>query len=318
MCKWKLSTDDVTRRDRKGAYQDFLAAIRLNLNNASAYTALGVFYADYADDDRRARKCFSKAFELSPSEFEAARRLAESFAASQEWDLVEIVAQRVVDTGKLRIIPGSKKDAISWPFSALGVVHLNKPDYNQAIIAFNACLRLAPTDYHALIGLGEAYHHSGRYVSAAKCFERAQTMTDPDMTEDAWFARFMLANVRRELGEYEQAIVDYQEVLQDKPGEAVVVLSLIKCLVENSWYYLQTGFSSRASSSASRALEEAVALITAGHASSSVWRHAADACSIFSWTGGVPDEACHDTIQALLRVDEKPFPDSFTPGPRPT
>lgn len=48
-------------------------------------------------DPNRASKCFQKAFELDAREAEAARRLAEGFAEEREWDLVEVVARRVIE-----------------------------------------------------------------------------------------------------------------------------------------------------------------------------------------------------------------------------
>src|SRR6202012_4450439 len=113
ICIWNLDTSRLARKARDGAYSYFLAALKSNLNFAPAYTSLGIFYADYAKDSKRSRKCFQKAFELSPSEVEAAERLARVFAEKREWELVEVVAQRVVDSGKVRPAPGSKKKGIS-------------------------------------------------------------------------------------------------------------------------------------------------------------------------------------------------------------
>ncbi|KAH0255244.1 TPR-like protein, partial [Aureobasidium melanogenum] len=107
ICIWNLDTSKAARKDRNGAYARFLSAIKTNVNLAPAYTSLGYYYAEYAKDKKRARQCFQKAFELSGSEVEAAERLARSFADQGEWDIVEIVAQRVVDSGKVRPPPGS-------------------------------------------------------------------------------------------------------------------------------------------------------------------------------------------------------------------
>ena len=92
-----------------------------NQNFAPAYTSLGIFYADIANDIARANKCFQKAFEISAGEIEAAERLARNFAESKEWELVEIVARRVAEADKKRSIPGK---GVSWPHSAIGVVEL--------------------------------------------------------------------------------------------------------------------------------------------------------------------------------------------------
>lgn len=110
------------RNDRKaGPYSYFIAALQKNQSFAPAYTSLGIFYSDVVGDHSRADKCFQKAFELSAGEVEAAERLARSFAESKEWEFVGIIASRVADADKKRSIPGK---AVSWPYSALGVVEL--------------------------------------------------------------------------------------------------------------------------------------------------------------------------------------------------
>lgn len=99
---------------------------------------------------------FPKAFELSSSEVEAAERLAKSFAKSGEWDLVEVVSQRVIESGKAKPAPGSKKKGFSWPFAALGVVQLNNQEYAKSIVSFQSALRTAPANYYCWVGLGES------------------------------------------------------------------------------------------------------------------------------------------------------------------
>ena len=73
---WETDSSKAARRERDGAYSKFLAAIKTNVNFAPAYSSLGLYYADYAKDKKRARQCFQKEFELATAETEAARRLA--------------------------------------------------------------------------------------------------------------------------------------------------------------------------------------------------------------------------------------------------
>jgi superkiller protein 3 len=71
VCLWELNPSKAARKDRQGTYAKLLAAIKANPNHAPAYTLLGIFYEDYNKDRKRARQCFQKAFELSPSEIVA-------------------------------------------------------------------------------------------------------------------------------------------------------------------------------------------------------------------------------------------------------
>ena len=103
------------------AYTAFVTCLKYNQNYASAYTSLGIFYADVANDLNRAYKCFQKAFELDASELDAAERLAQDFANTRQWELVEVVARRVLEASRTRV---STRRELSWPHRALGVAEL--------------------------------------------------------------------------------------------------------------------------------------------------------------------------------------------------
>jgi superkiller protein 3 len=286
ICLWQLDTSKTARRDRNGAYARFLSAIKTNVNFAPAYTSLGFYYADYAKDKKRARQCFQKAFELSGSEIEAAERLARYFADQGEWDIVEIVAQRVVDSGKVRPPPGSKKKGISWPFSALGVVHMTKQEYSKAIVSFLSALRISPNDYHSYVGLGESYHNSGRYNSASRTFIYAEEPHDGismNVTGQNWFTRYMLANVNRELGEHDEAIAGLQEVLKGRAEEFGVLIALLQTYNEKAWRCVETGFFGQAAHSAVQAIELAQKIAELRPQAFNLWKAVGDACSIFYW-----------------------------------
>jgi superkiller protein 3 len=287
VCIWELDSTKAARKDRQGAYAKLLAAIKANPNFAPAYTLLGIFYEDYNKDRKRARQCFQKAFELSPSEIVAAERLARLFANQGEWDIVEAVSQRVVDSGKAKQTPGSKKKGVSWPFSALGVVQMNKQEYQQSIISFLSALRISPDDYYSYVGLGESYHNSGRYNSAQRAFNYAENPTDGIVmkkTEDeSWFTKYMLANVNRELSEFDQALQGYEIVLSQRPQEFGVSIALIQTLVEKGWHCIETGFYGEAVDSAIRAIEVANTVTDYKPDAFNLWKAVGDACSLFSW-----------------------------------
>jgi superkiller protein 3 len=284
-CQWDIDPLRANRKDRKGPYTRFLASIRSNINYAPAYTMLGIYYADYAKDKKRARQCFQKAFELSPSEVEAAERLARSFADQGDWDIVEIIAQRVVESGKTRPPPGSKKKGFSWPYSALGVVQMNKQEYQQSIVSFLAALRISPDDYHSYVGLGESYHNSGRYNSAARTFNYAENPEDGvkmNKTGESWFTKYMLANVNRELGAYDDAIKGYKEVLESKEQEFGVEIALLQTYLERAWHCIDTGFFGGAVDSAQEALDIATGIAEYLPQAFNLWKGVADACALYS------------------------------------
>lgn len=284
-CIWNIDPSKAARKSRNGAYAYFLDALKSDYSFAPAYTSLGIYYADYVKDRKRARKCFLQAVELSSNEIESAERLARSFADDGGWDRVELVAQRVVDSGKVRPPPGSKKKGISWPLSALGVAELNKQDYNKAIVSFQHALRIAPNDYHSWVGLGEAYHNSGRYIAATKAIQNAQKLeetVDGKALGDTWFTKYMLANVKREIGDYDDSISLYRKVVQDRPDEEGVIIAMLQTLVENAFDCIEKGLFGKAIELASGTIDSALSVPTDMINNFNFWKAVGDACSVFS------------------------------------
>ena len=307
MCIWNTEQSRSARKDRSGAYARFISCLQTNPNYAPAYTSLGIYFADYAKDKARARKSFQKAFELSASEVDAAERLARAFADQAEWDLVELVAQRTVDSGKVRPPPGSKKKGLNWPFATLGVVQLNNQEYAKGIVSFQAALRINSSDYYSWVGLGESYHNSGRYIAAIKAFDQARSLEehlDVKKRNDAWFAQYMLANVKRELGDYKDAISDYAKVLSSRPDEYGVSIALVQTHVESAWKNAQLGFFKNAAEDAAASLTIACKTLEHRPQAFNLWKAVGDACSTFSWT--VPYNSIFPTeaVQALLNIGD--------------
>lgn len=305
-CMWELDDSKTARKDRNGPYARFLSAIKTNVNFAPAYTSLGYYYEQYARDKKRARQCFQKAFELSPAETDAAERLARSFASQGEWEIVEVISQRVIDSGRARPPPGSKRKGLSWPYSALGVVQMNKQEYQQAIVSFLAALRISPDDYQSYVGLGESYHNSGRYNSASRTFNYALEPHDDqkmNVLGETWFARYMLANVHRELGEYDEAVTGLQAVLEERPSEFGVLVSLLQTFVERAWRDVETGLFGQAVDSSNQAISTAIEIAKERPNAFNLWKAAGDACAAFSWVQSGVREFPRKEMEALLRVE---------------
>ena len=285
-CIWNLEPTKEDRKRRKGecAYAYWLKALHNDVNHAPSYTSLGFFYGDYAKDKKRSRRCFQKALELSSAEVVAAERLARSFAADGDWDRVELVAQRVVDSGKVKPPPGSKRKGISWPFAALGVAQLNKQDFHKAIVSFQSALRLSPDDYHSWVGLGESYHSSGRFVAATKAMVNAQRLEEDlgrDMSADAWFTKYMLANIKRELGDYDDAIELYRDVMKTHAEEQGVTLALMQTMVDNALTSVDKGLFGKAVELATDMISFAAAAPEDVKETFNFWKSVAEACSVF-------------------------------------
>ncbi|KAK7431520.1 Superkiller protein 3 [Neonectria magnoliae] len=305
VCVWNIDTTRAARKQRKGecAYSYWLSALNNHLNYAPTYTSLGVFYADYAKDKKRSRRCFQKALELSPAEVIAAERLARSFADDGDWDRVELVARRIVDSGKVKPPPGSRRKGISWPLAALGVAELNKQDFHKAIVSFQAALRISPEDYHSWVGLGESYHSSGRHIAATKAIINAQKLEEDiktDISADTWFTKYMLANIKRELAEFDDSIALYKAVLETHPEEEGVVIALMQTMVDNALTSIEKGLFGKGIHLAIDAIEFATEANANVLDTFNFWKTVADACSVFSFVQSRTADLPKVPIRALL------------------
>ncbi|KAK5396721.1 Superkiller protein 3, partial [Exophiala xenobiotica] len=120
-----------------------------------------------------------------------------------------------------------------------------------------AALRIAPTDYYSWVGLGESYHNAGRHVAATRAFAKADGLDHGLPPGETWFAKYMLANVQREMGLFEEAIKAYKEVLMLKPEEFGVLLALLQTISESAWAHIALGMFGEAVKLANSAIEVA-------------------------------------------------------------
>jgi superkiller protein 3 len=298
-CQWRLNDELYPRSQKTGPYKYFMDAVKTNPSFAPPYTMLGIFFEEYGKSRRRARTAFQKAFELSTSEMEAAHRLARIFADNGEWDLVELVALRVEESGKATPAPGSKRKAYGWPFAALGVVGLNKQQYSKSIVYFQKALRISADDYHCWVGLGEGYHNSGRYIAAERAFYQAESFEHGLSENETWFAKYMLANVQRETGAYDRAIEGYEAVLAFRRADFGVALALLQTLVESAWANLETGKFGEASKRAGKALKSATQISLLQTDAFNLWKTVGDACSLLAST---PTHAEKMDVEALTKL----------------
>lgn len=174
----------------------------------------------------------------------------------------------------------------------------NAQNYTLAIQAFQAALRASPADYHAWVGLGEAYASSGRYVAAMKVFNQAEKL---DST--SWFPKYMLANVNRELGDFEAACTGYRAVLDLQPGEFGVLVALSETLLASAWHYIEMGFFGRAADAAVESLRVSEMIVGERPDAFNLWKTVGDCCLVFSWVQSLTDRLHRELVAGLLTVD---------------
>ncbi|KAF9007975.1 hypothetical protein BDQ17DRAFT_1275914 [Cyathus striatus] len=267
-CLWRLGKCcwEIGETRREEAYKYFINSLKHDSSFAPAFTSLGVYYSEYASplDPVRASKCFQKAFELDPRETEAAERLVQSFSEDREWDLVEVVARRTIE-GEGGLDSGIKDDstapmrylpANSWAWKALGVVEINRKNYSAAIQACQIALRAEPDDGLLWLRLGEAYSRAGRHAAAIKALTRAE-----ELEPQNWMPLYFIADVKSQLGLFQDAVNIYNSVLMDHPGEISVLASLSQSYADLGSKELREGFLLRAQFSFQQAIKTGLAMV---------------------------------------------------------
>ncbi|KAK2467787.1 hypothetical protein APHAL10511_000082 [Amanita phalloides] len=256
-CQWKM--DSGTREE---CYRCLIESLKQDPSYAPAFTSLGVYYLENVPPDPiRASKCFQRAFELDSREGEAARRLAESFAEDQEWDLVEVVARRTIEgegdlEGGLQSgspVHGALRPTNSWAWKAIGIVELNRENYADAIKVLQTSLTTNINDGSLWLRLGEAYSKAGRYVAALKAFGKAK-----DLEPDDWLCSYFIAEVYRHTGEFQEAIMIYTNILSKRPNEPVIRVSLTRTYLDLGRSEHSEGFQERAENSFLMAIWQAL------------------------------------------------------------
>ena len=175
---------------------------------------------------------------------------------------------------------------------------------------------MSPADIHSWIGLGESYHNSGRYIAATRALEQAQKLETNNSElnpTDIWFSKYMLSNVRRELGDFGEAIVGYTEVLALKPLECGVSIALLQTHVESAWRSIELGFFGEAAGSAIKAIGIAKEIVQNRNKAVNLWKAVGDACSTFSWIqASVKDFPLRDICYILQHGEHSDYYNTLT------
>lgn len=288
------STEQIDQEKISTIFSAFMASLNENPNLAAAFTSLGKLYSGVLKDMVRATKCFYKAFELDGGEIEAAEYLATEYADTMQWDLVEIVAKRVVESENIRF--SSEKEP-SWPYRALGIASLNSHDYENAVKFFQNALRLLPDDSNLWVGLGEAYSNSGRYVAATKTFSRAQ-----DLDPSNWVAAYHLGTVQKLTEDYQNAIKTFQKVLAMRPDERGVKFALIETILFSAKHELKKEVFGQAALLATACIKTISKALKSGlNLTQDLWNVLSECCKIFITVKSTLEKAPLDILIELAK-----------------
>lgn len=181
-----------------------LMATKMEPYNSNCYFWLGQIYT-INGDTVRSRKCFEKSVFLNPQHEQSVILLSTIYRQLFEWDLNLNLLQTAAQA-----IPNR---SCKWATLQLGFHNLGQNEFEEAIGAFRTCLRLDPKDLASWEGLADSYLKRGSFSSALKIYQKIC-----ELTNNKFYPRLQVANIKSTLRYYNEAIVCYNELLLEEPN----------------------------------------------------------------------------------------------------
>lgn len=181
----------------------FLKATKLEPFNADCFHWLGKIYLLNGDLDR-ARKCFEKSTFLNPQHEQSVILLSAIYRQLAEWEMNVKILQTAAQA-----IPNTP---CKWAELQLGFHNLAQNNFDDAIIAFRAVLRMDANNFSSWEGLADAYMKRGSFNSALKVYQKVC-----ELNKDNAYPRLQVANIRTTLKLFKEAIASYEDLLNDCP-----------------------------------------------------------------------------------------------------
>lgn len=166
-------------------------------------------------------------------------------------------------------------------------------NYAQSIEAFQVALRAEPEDQLLWLRLGEAYSRAGRHAAALKALAKAH-----ELDSDDWVCTFLIGEVQHQTGRLVEALLSFNSILDARPKEIGVLLSLAQTQLDLAHQERLTGFSARSEQSFAAAITTcfSVPRESSGHGGV-MWKVVADALFGLSKAAVFVDER---TVEDIL------------------
>ncbi|NXC46792.1 TTC37 protein, partial [Penelope pileata] len=261
---WFMS--DETKKDKGKTLAHFLKAAKLDSYLGSVFYYLGNYYRDIAGEKSRARGCYKKAFELDGTDEESGTAAVDLSMELGDMDTALSILNEVI--GK------ANTGAAKWAWLHRGLYYLRTGQPSQAVADLQAALRADRMDSNCWESLGEAYLGRGSYAAALKSFRKASEL-NPDLV----YSVYRAAAVEQILGNYENAIATYQQILEKTEEYVPALKGLGECYLMLARSALDNYLDMKAVDYIEQALEFCTRATKHRPDISSLWKLLGDACT---------------------------------------
>jgi len=188
-------------------------AVQLEPRNAQALNTLGVFLFQ-AGRVQEAAHYFKEALALTPRDPGMLINMARSQAQMERWEQAETYARQAMEADPEALEPRLLQSELA----------LQQGRVEAAVAALEKLAVAHPQRaevFNALLQAGELCRRSQALASAVKCYDQALRMAPGSLP-----ARLGKAQALLDLGQLDQAIRVYEDILLDEPHQAEVINNL--------------------------------------------------------------------------------------------
>jgi len=196
---------------------------------STALAAVAAYFAEKKEDLEAAARWYEEALRLSPSSFEAARKLSDIYVGRENWEtserMLDIVTTRMSQTTDLD--DGASKELCRQLYR-LGYVTEKLGKKDKALAAYERAYRLDATYLPALEGLGNLLVQAKRLDEALKVYQtilihHREDLTDLEVVEIYW----QLGDIHSTLNQTDRAHNHFEKALSIDPGHEPSLRALV-------------------------------------------------------------------------------------------
>ncbi|EGG22708.1 tetratricopeptide-like helical domain-containing protein [Cavenderia fasciculata] len=223
------------------AVQEMLKSAQKNPSYALTFSNLGLLYKDKKDMER-SKKCFQKALSLDILNYDAGIQLSSIYIANEQYTLASSLYQditaRCLESRKQLNINIAK---CSWAFYRLGLYQMDIGQLDNSCSNFLMALKGNPDNEQYWRGIGECYRRQIKYIASLKALKRAEELlvssnaTAPDLN-------YQIASLNMTLGEYKEAIIEFDLVLASLPNHLPSFKGKADCYFQLATDHLKSNY----------------------------------------------------------------------------